>query len=86
MTLSNPQLFAIFPRDLMDRLIFIGDFTYAGAKEPYPLFQTVRVRLLSDDLHKMRIRTEGASGFFESVDSVERFENPPQARQAVAKS
>ena len=62
----------------MDGLIFIGDITHAGAKEPYALFQTVRVRTvrsLPDDLHKMRIRTEGASGFFESVDSVERFEN-----------
>ena len=57
MTLSNPQLFAIFPRDLMDRLIFIGDVIHAGAKEPYPLFQPVRVRSLSDDLHKMPIRT-----------------------------
>ena len=85
----------------MDRLIFIGDVLHAGAKEPYPLFQPVRVRSVSDDLHKMRIRTrrtavmvlqylaaivkytlfpcirvkEGVSGFFESVDSVECFEN-----------
>ena len=101
MTLSNPLLFVIFPRDVVDRLIFIGDVIHAGAKEPYPLFQPVRVRSLSDDLHKMRIRTrrtavmvlqylaaivkytlfpcirvkEGVSGFFESVDSVECFEN-----------
>ena len=101
MTLSNPLLFAIFPLDLMYRLIIVGDITHAGAKKPHSLFQPVRVRSLSDDLHKMLIRTrrtavmvlqylaaivkytvcpcirvkEGVSGFFESVDSVERFEN-----------
>ena len=38
-------------------LIFIGDITHAGAKGPFPLFQPVPIRSLSDDLHKMRIRT-----------------------------
>ena len=67
MTLSNPLLFAIFPWDLMDRLFFLRflvenhwryqhDITHAGAKGPFPLFQPDRVRSLSDDLRKVRIR------------------------------
>ena len=72
----------------MDRLFvkeFYCNIVHAGVKVPFSLLQQVRVSSLSDDLHKMRIRTR-RNVFFIAVMILHSVQAAPQRRVPAAAS